>query len=51
MALLRDYHAAIGELVIRYDQISHLRRQKAPQPTRALDFAYLVGDALLELLV
>jgi hypothetical protein len=28
------------------DQISHLRRQEALQPTRALDFAYLVGDAL-----
>ena len=35
----------------RHDQISHLRRQEAPQPTHALDFAYLVGDALFELLV
>ena len=33
------------------DQISHLRRQEAPQPAHALDFAYLVGDALFELLV
>jgi hypothetical protein len=32
-------------------QISHLRRQEAPQPAHALDFAYLVGDALFELLV
>ena len=35
----------------RHDQISHLRRQEAPQPAHALDFAYLVGDALFELLV
>ena len=35
----------------RDDQISHLRRQEAPQPAHALDFAYLVGDALFELLV
>ena len=35
----------------RDDQISHLRRQKAPQPAHALDFVYLVGDALFELLV
>ena len=35
----------------RNDQISHLRRQEAPQPAHALDFAYLVGDALFELLV
>jgi hypothetical protein len=33
------------------DQISHLRRQEAPQPAHALDFTYLVGDALFELLV
>ncbi len=33
------------------DQISHLRRQEAPQPAHALDFAYLVGDTLFELLV
>ena len=32
-------------------EISHLWRQKAPQPAHALDFAYLVGDALFELLV
>ena len=30
----------------RNDQISHLRRQEAPQPTHALDFAYLIGDAV-----
>ena len=35
----------------RNDQISHLRRQEAPQPAHAFDFAYLVGDALFELLV
>ena len=35
----------------RDDQISHLRRQEAPQPAHAFDFAYLVGDALFELLV
>ena len=34
-----------------YDQISNLRRQEAPQPAHALYFAYLVGDALFELLV
>jgi hypothetical protein len=28
-----------------------LRRQKAPQPAHAFDFAHLVGDALFELLV
>ena len=33
------------------DQISHLRRQEAPQPTHTFDFAHLVGDALFELLV
>ena len=35
----------------RNDQISHLRRQEAPQPAHAFDFADLVGDALFELLV
>jgi hypothetical protein len=35
----------------RHDQIGHLRRQEAPQPAHALDFAYLIGDALFELLV
>ena len=35
----------------RDDQISHLRRKEPPQPAHALDFAYLVGDALFELLV
>ena len=34
----------------RHDQISHLRRQEAPQPAHALDFAYLVANALFELL-
>src|ERR1700730_11479892 len=33
------------------DQISHLRRQETPQPAHALDFAYLVGDALFEVLI
>ena len=33
------------------DQISHLRREKAPQPAHAFDFAHLVGDAMFELLV
>jgi len=33
------------------DQIGDLRRQEAPQPAHALDFAYLVGDPLFELLV
>ena len=33
------------------DQISHLRRQEAPQPAHALDFAYLVGDALFQVLI
>ena len=32
------------------DQISNLRRQEAPQPAHALDFVYLVGDTLFELL-
>ena len=35
----------------RDDQIGYLRRQEASQPAHALDFAYLVGDALFELLV
>ena len=35
----------------RNDQISHLRRQEAPQPAHAFDFAHLVGDALFELMV
>jgi hypothetical protein len=33
------------------DQISDLRRQETSQPPHALDLAYLVGDALFELLV
>ena len=33
------------------NQISHLRWQEAPQPAHALDFAYLVGDALFEFLI
>src|SRR5579863_177065 len=46
--------AVAFELLLRTrrdDQISHLRRQKSPQPAHALDFAHLVGDALFELLV
>ena len=35
----------------RNDQIGHLRWQEAPQPAHALDFAYLLGYALFELLV
>ena len=35
----------------RDNQISYLRRQEPPQPAHAFDFAYLVGDALFELLV
>ena len=35
----------------RDDQISDLWRQETSQPAHALDFAYLVGDALFELLV
>jgi hypothetical protein len=35
----------------RNNQISHLRRQEAPQPAHALDLAYLVGDALFQLFV
>jgi hypothetical protein len=34
-----------------HNQISHLRRQEAPQPAHALNFAHLVGDASFELLV
>ena len=33
------------------DQISYLRGQETSQPAHALDFAYLVGDALFEVLV
>ena len=33
------------------DQIGDLRRQEAPQSAHSLDFAYLVGDAVFELLV
>src|SRR6516165_2909360 len=33
------------------DQIGHLRRQEAPQPTHALDFANLVADTLFKLLI
>jgi hypothetical protein len=33
------------------DQIGHPRRQEAAQPAHAFDFAYLVGDALFELLI
>ena len=51
----RGYLAAMAlQLLLaprRDDQISHLRRQEAPQPAHALDFAHLVGDALFELLV
>src|SRR3974377_499644 len=42
------------ELLLRSrgdDQISHLRRKETSQPTHALDFAYLVRDALFKLLV
>jgi hypothetical protein len=35
----------------RNNKISHLRRQKAPQPAHAFDFAYLVSDALFKVLV
>jgi hypothetical protein len=35
----------------RNDQIGHLRRQEAPQPAHAFDFANLVGDARFELLI
>ena len=35
----------------RDDQIGHLRRKETSQPTHALDFAYLVGDALLKLVI
>ena len=33
------------------NQIGHLRRQEATQPAHALDFVYLVGDALLQVLI
>ncbi len=33
------------------DQISDLRRQETSQLTHALDFAYLLGDALFEFLI
>ena len=35
----------------RDDQIGHLWRQEAPPTAHALDFVYLVGDALFEFLV
>ena len=35
----------------RDDQIGHLRRQETSQPAHALDFANLVGDALLKMLI
>ena len=35
----------------RNDEISYLRRKETPQSADALDFAYLVGDALFKLLV
>jgi hypothetical protein len=35
----------------RNDQIGYLRRQETPQPAHALDFAYLVGDALFQVLI
>src|SRR5579863_8634169 len=35
----------------RDDQIGDLRRKEASQSAHALDFAYLIGDALFELLV
>ena len=50
----RDLSAMTIELLLapgRDDQISHLRRRKAPQPAHPLDFADLVGDAVFELLV
>src|SRR5262245_57154852 len=33
------------------DQIGYLRRKETSQPTHALDFAHLIGDALFKLLV
>src|SRR5262249_1534907 len=35
----------------RDDQISYLRRKESAQLTHPLDFAHLIGDALLKLLV
>ena len=35
----------------RDNQISHLRKKETSQLTHALDFAYLFGDALFELLI
>jgi hypothetical protein len=35
----------------RDDQVGDLRRQEAPQPSHLFYFAFLVGDALFELLV
>ena len=34
-----------------YYQVGYLRREETSQPAQAFDFAYLVGDALLELFV
>jgi hypothetical protein len=51
----RGYFSAMAlQLLLcprRDNQISHLRRQEAPQPAHAFDFAYLVRDAVFELLV
>jgi hypothetical protein len=50
----RNLSAVAFELLLRTgrnNQISHLRRQEAPQPAHAFDFANLAGDALFELLV
>ena len=51
----RGYLSAMAfELLLRTggdDQVGDLRRQEAPQPAHPLDFVYLVGDALFELLV
>jgi hypothetical protein len=51
----RGYLAAMTfELLLgtgRNDQISHLRGQEATQSAHALDFVYLVGDTLFEVLV
>jgi hypothetical protein len=49
-----DFTAVAFELLLnarRNNQISHLWRQEAPQSAHALDFAYLVGDAVFELLI
>ena len=35
----------------RDNQISHLRRKEAPQPAHAFDFANLIGNTLLQMLV